>query len=69
MSTCSKCNGRKTIHCDKCNGGGRIRNSSYIGILSELTGLANDWVKCYRCKGTGRKSCDKCSGTGRYNDD
>lgn len=69
MGRCNKCEGSKRIHCDKCKGTGKIRNSSYIFGLSELTSLANDWTKCYRCGGNGKKKCDKCRGTGRYDDD
>lgn len=69
MGTCSKCKGNKNNVCDKCNGSGKIRNLSYMIGLSEISGLANDWLKCHRCKGTGKKPCDKCRGTGRYNDD
>lgn len=69
MGICFKCSGKKTLHCDKCNGSGKIRNISYIGIISELTNLANDFERCYKCKGKGRRTCDKCHGTGRYSDD
>ncbi|MDB5198748.1 MAG: DnaJ central domain [Chitinophagaceae bacterium] len=69
MIKCPKCRGNKIIACDKCDGSGKIRNSSYIFGLSELTNLANNLVRCYRCKGTGNKQCDKCNGTGRYDDD
>lgn len=69
MGKCPKCDGDKVIRCDLCSGRGKIRNISYIGILSELTGLANDWIKCYRCNGRKTIRCDKCRGTGYYNDD
>lgn len=69
MAECYICSGKGNSKCEKCNGSGKIRNSSYILVLSEITNLANDWTKCYKCNGTGKKTCYKCGGSGYYNDD
>lgn len=69
MRECPRCNGKGLYNCYTCNGCGKIRNSSYIAILSELTSLANDWIKCYSCKGNRKIKCPRCNGNGKLNDD
>ena len=69
MGSCRLCGGKGTIHCDKCNGTGKTRNSSYLPLISELSNLANDWVKCFKCGGRGKKQCKYCKGSGHVSDD
>lgn len=61
---CSNCSGTGKVTCPTCDGDGKIRNTSYIPILSEISTLANDWQTCPNCHGSGEKKCSRCNGTG-----
>lgn len=64
MSDCSDCSGKGKVTCNKCDGSGKVRNSLYIPLVAEITGLANDWVTCPYCHGNKKVKCERCGGSG-----
>jgi DnaJ-class molecular chaperone len=65
MPTCSRCSGRKSIACPKCEGRGTVEDSQ-LELIAEVS---RGTPPCPDCGGTGTIPCPDCEGSGVRVDD
>ena len=61
LRPCDACHGKGEHKCRRCNGTGKLRESS---VCPDCNGKG--WQKCETCGGKGKVTCPVCGGQGRF---
>ena len=64
MPTCSRCSGKKSIACPKCESRGTVEDRQ----LELLVDVSRGVPPCPDCGGTGTIPCPNCEGSGATTD-